>query len=458
MLIDGNIAQNNLKVKKKSYFRGVSGTSELFKFQGMLFPMSITFDTMHSIDLGVLKMLLECWFGSRDKFKAFRIDPAQISLISLNLETLKIPDSFSRRPRSLNELGYWKADEYKNFFMYFFPVLHKSIPDAYYEHTMLFIRAYRILNCQKITIQKFLKAKELIAAFAKELPTLYGDWVFTKKMHLTVYHLMDQVEFFGPPSNYSAKRFEDLNGRLMRKNYGKFQIAEQLIQKFCIPTIIENMIEHLQIEKDSTLGTLLGQVGYQPFQKVSSKWKEVCGVQFKPMSIEKGTSFCQSFKNTQDTNFRNLDKNSLVEKVRLGTQVFKFCETNKRDSTFVLVKMGEGKFCISKIKFFSYDSSVSVGHTPLFAFHGQVFGSVSFANYAQQECKQSHVHNASNIVCEVVAFSNVSQGSMWFTPVDHDVLQDNVQTQQKFSREIPQNPAVSLQQAITWTENVVYYT
>lgn len=83
MLVDGTIAENFAKNNKKSFFRGVSGPTQLFKLPGMMFPISVTFDTMHSIDLGVLKMILECWLGHNDRFKAFNLDPEQISMVSL---------------------------------------------------------------------------------------------------------------------------------------------------------------------------------------------------------------------------------------------------------------------------------------------------------------------------------------------------------------------------------------
>lgn len=225
------IAQNFLKdFPNSKNFRGVKCESPLSSLRGVILPFSCPVDPMHTIDCGLVKYFLEMWLGKKKWFTKFAIKGDELKDLNSILDSVKIPDFITRRPRSLLELHYWKCDEFKNFAIYFFPLMEKFLPSPYYEHFKLFARAYRILSSNSIHISQFRLAEKLIKEFTQKCYTLYAKRVFTMKIHCVCYHLLDHVLLFGPLSHFSAKRFEDCNGKLMRKNYGKNNIAEQLIQ------------------------------------------------------------------------------------------------------------------------------------------------------------------------------------------------------------------------------------
>lgn len=68
---------------------------------------------MHNICLGIVKRLLNTWI--RGPLKV-RLSNNKVQVLSQRLINLKsfIPLEFNRKPRSLDELAFWKAIE--NFF------------------------------------------------------------------------------------------------------------------------------------------------------------------------------------------------------------------------------------------------------------------------------------------------------------------------------------------------------
>ena len=78
---------------------------------------SFVLDYMHLICLGVVKRMLTSW---KDGQRAVKLSNHQLDIISNKLLALRndLPSEFARKPRSLNELGRWKATELKQFLLY----------------------------------------------------------------------------------------------------------------------------------------------------------------------------------------------------------------------------------------------------------------------------------------------------------------------------------------------------
>jgi len=86
-------------------------------------------DYMHQVCLGVMKRLLLCWTLSGKKTK---LSSAQKCQINARIAQFRhwVSKEFSRKPRSLDELGHWKATEFRTFLLYegYF-VLHGIVSD-----------------------------------------------------------------------------------------------------------------------------------------------------------------------------------------------------------------------------------------------------------------------------------------------------------------------------------------
>jgi len=82
------------------------------------FIKDFALDPMHLVYLGVTRRILYFLKGSLRKISTGKLSSAFLSAISKQLDSLKLPDEFSRQPRGLSELDRWKATEFKSFLLY----------------------------------------------------------------------------------------------------------------------------------------------------------------------------------------------------------------------------------------------------------------------------------------------------------------------------------------------------
>lgn len=106
-------------------------------------PIDITsvvvLEYMHNVCLGVMKRLLQFWKNGQKPVRFLNKDcEQQISNELVNLHP-HLPSEFNRLTRSIDELEYWKATEYRTFLLYTGPILLKSrIKSSLYQHFFTF--------------------------------------------------------------------------------------------------------------------------------------------------------------------------------------------------------------------------------------------------------------------------------------------------------------------------------
>jgi len=247
-------------------------------------------------------------------------------------------------------LAHWKADEYKNFALFLFPIMENFLRKAYFLHFKDFCIIYRILSKETINVLELQTAEKMLAKFQKNTRVLYSERMFTIKLHSVCYHLLESVKNFGPISQFSAKRFEDINGKLMRKNYGKYKIADQLMIKFAIPSVIHLLVDYFEIQKGSFLGIVLQKIGFEEFSTKFDKW--VCFDE-KIMYLPEN-SFLKANNPHHDLivnslNVKDTKNVRMVKKLKFkGDDIKKFV-TKKRDSTHVVLSRNQ-KSVVAKVR------------------------------------------------------------------------------------------------------------
>lgn len=115
--------------------------TELINIPGIDIIQNFPLDYMHLVCLGVVRKLLLLWKGSGDigrvNVNSQKLPTNVIKLISSRLLLVKkdIPNEFSRKPRSLDDLPRWKATEYRQFLLYTgIIVLYSIIPKTVYNN------------------------------------------------------------------------------------------------------------------------------------------------------------------------------------------------------------------------------------------------------------------------------------------------------------------------------------
>lgn len=188
---------------------------------GMVSQMVI--EAMHAIDLGVTKRICGAIFG--DDTLCSKISKQALSALKARFKTFKsyVPSDFARKPRDLNELGGFKATEFRQMLLYTLPVLLKNIvcPQLYRQVVKLHV-AIRLLSDPVRYKDNLKAARTLITEFVNEYDDVLGKKHFTYYTHCLL-HIPDYVEQYGPLYSWSAYKYENnmrLIKRLLRRKHG----------------------------------------------------------------------------------------------------------------------------------------------------------------------------------------------------------------------------------------------
>lgn len=222
------------------------------------FPINIIYtvvmDYMHNVCLGVMKRMLLFWVKGK---KPVRFLNSNIELEIYNqLIEFKpfFPSEFNRLPRSLEELEYWKATEFRSFLLYTGPIVLKGrLQKKFYQHFMLLHCGIRLLlNSETCIIYNDL-ANDILKQFVTQYPNLYGNEFVTYNVHGLI-HLSDFVKIHGSLENFSAFKYENclqIMKKTVKNSKYPFQdvynrIVEQYSQVQLLPTypILKNQIDY----------------------------------------------------------------------------------------------------------------------------------------------------------------------------------------------------------------------
>ena len=123
------------------HHRGVSPLCNLDIDMIHSFPL----DYMHLICLGVTKRLLLVWTQGKSEVRLSYQQKEQINTKIIRLKSY-IPDLFSRKPRTLRDMEYWKATEYRLFLLYIGKLVLKGVlREDLYQHFLCFSVGMSIL-------------------------------------------------------------------------------------------------------------------------------------------------------------------------------------------------------------------------------------------------------------------------------------------------------------------------
>lgn len=195
------------------------------------FPTS---DSLHLIDLGIMKRCLVGWKDGT--FRNFRMkwcaqDIANIGNFLLNC---KMPSEIHRKVRGLDCLSHWKGLEYRTFFYYIgIVILKKYLPYDVYEHFLCLFCGITI--CSSLFYMKYINAAEqLLEHYVEMYRDIYGEEYITSNIH-NILHIVDDVRNFGVLSTFSSYPFESklyqIKNMLRRANNPLVQVAKRLTEQ-----------------------------------------------------------------------------------------------------------------------------------------------------------------------------------------------------------------------------------
>lgn len=201
-------------------------------------------DYMHAVCLGVMKKLILQW---RDGSRQYRITKEKNILLNIRISDISNnywPVDFNRKPRSISELEYWKAKEYRQFLLYIAPViLHDILPNNVYCNFLLLKFGVMILLNSSLNKDYNSYANDLLHLFVRNGTEIYGDTFCIYNVHSLI-HLADDAKRFGSLEDINCFPFENylyqLKRMLRKSNEPLQQVIHRLAERDCILEEIKN--------------------------------------------------------------------------------------------------------------------------------------------------------------------------------------------------------------------------
>jgi hypothetical protein len=156
---------------------------------------SFVLDYMHLVLLGVTKKLIHVWTaGGRGLPQRVKMGPVCKAEVNAFLSSLSdyIPSDFSRIPRSLDRVKFFKATEYRQLTLYTGIVAFRFMEPDIYQHFLLYHVAISILCDAEFHVQHAF-ARDLLRKFVEVSKELYGEQFIVYNIHNLI-HLADDVQ------------------------------------------------------------------------------------------------------------------------------------------------------------------------------------------------------------------------------------------------------------------------
>lgn len=234
----------NLAYDTKSNVHAVKGPTWLGRLSSYDLISGTSIDYMHSVLLGVMRLLMFLWFYSEFSRHPFSMAKS-VHEIDRHMNEIQ-PPSLTRYPRSVfPHRMYFKASENRSILFFFGPVVFWGILGGlYYNHFLLLSEAIFILLMESIMPAQIDHAERLLWNFCSQMGSLYGERYLTANVHLLV-HLSDSVRALGPLWIHSCFHFEDKNGHLLCLIHGTQNIPMQMVNAVkliqCLPSIAQTI-------------------------------------------------------------------------------------------------------------------------------------------------------------------------------------------------------------------------
>ena len=202
---------------------------------------SFAVDYMHAVLLGVVRMFLDLWFGSKWSAAPFSIR-GSLTQVDNRLLNIRPPHDLSRTPRTLADFKQWKASECRNWLLYYsVPTMLAIMPSRYMEHWCSLVGAIYSLLLDDVHVDSVGEAERALLSFVKGTETLYGEEYMSSNVH-SLLHLGECVRSFGPLWAVSAFPYEGFMIKLKQLFSGTTYLTQQVANNFLILQLLKKNI------------------------------------------------------------------------------------------------------------------------------------------------------------------------------------------------------------------------
>lgn len=226
--------------------KGVLGRSLLLDFPDFNFTYDVPTEYMHCACLGVIKRVVELTFDvgiNRPRITTRKL--SSTSKFNQLMLCTKVTKEFPRRARKL-DLAVFKALEYRNLVLFFFPLVIECIEINARERKLWLNLVYMIRSSVIPTVE-FLPLqleviKECCETFYKLFEQLFGELNCPYNLHVLCCHLLE-MRTHGPLTETSAFKFESFYGEVRRSFVsGTCSPLKQILTNVMLKRIIGNHV------------------------------------------------------------------------------------------------------------------------------------------------------------------------------------------------------------------------
>ncbi|KFB35658.1 transposase domain-containing protein [Anopheles sinensis] len=197
-------------------------------------------DRLHLIDHGVTRRLLKGRLLGKWGLPCWSDDVR--TQISSRLLQIKLPSEINRPMRSLDNIGYWKATEYRSFLHYVgIVVLEDILEPQHYKHFLLYSCAITILSTE-VYKRHWPLAGGMLQKFVEQYAEFFGAEYISSNLH-NLLHVQEDVNKFGPLETISTYPFESAAQPLKRSLRHGHLCLEQISNRQSELDQIKELIE-----------------------------------------------------------------------------------------------------------------------------------------------------------------------------------------------------------------------
>jgi len=202
------------------------------ELSGLDFSRAFVPEYMHCVCLGVIRYCLILWISPSEKQKPWYVGD-KTAIINRRLSNTKPPYEITRTPRTLDNIKYWKASEFRAFALYYFFLLEDILPKEFFKHFLLLSHGLYYLLQQRIEVVIVKQLKVCFQTFVRDVESLYGIEHVTANVHFST-HSVDSVVDWGALWATSTFIPELLNGQLAALAHGSQHVADQMAKGYLI--------------------------------------------------------------------------------------------------------------------------------------------------------------------------------------------------------------------------------
>ena len=267
-----NSIEDEDEILCKDYVKGIKGRSVFIDQPNFDFILDINVEYMHSVCIGVVKKVVELTYKvGKTNNKALKKKQIETKHFNNLMRSVKMIREFPRRCRNLDTALY-KAQEYRNLVLVFFPIVIENIPQNYKKgrqlwYTLVFMIRSCVLPNEEFQIVNQQTIGNACELFYNLYFELFKQPNCTYSIHVVASHLF-KIRGNVPLTERSAFPFESFYSEM--KNLFKpgtksplKQILQNAIMKriseyhTCQKSILYSTDKNTSMERNSLIYTFI---------------------------------------------------------------------------------------------------------------------------------------------------------------------------------------------------------